>query len=121
MSEKVLVGKMPYEQALRLRSKLAERGVAVDTAHNGATCNKGCSIELEVWCPEADLQELVAVLKDDQERTMAGLDFDPSVVGATFDVSLETATCPACATEFSTSLRQCPDCGLSFAIPNHLD
>jgi rRNA maturation endonuclease Nob1 len=47
-------------------------------------------------------------------KTYAGLDFDPEVVGQVFDPDKEQATCPACATEFSTKESECPECGLCF-------
>jgi len=43
-----------------------------------------------------------------------GHDIDHSILNNVFDSNAQTAVCPCCGTSFSTSLKECPDCGLVF-------
>lgn len=110
----VCIGVAPASTAERLKSLLRERDVKIETFHNSSTCQKGCSMTVEIWIEKNDLPILEEVMTKEKARTLEGLDFDPEVVNEVFDPEKESAVCPACGTSFSTKNTECPECGLCF-------
>ncbi len=112
--ELILLGTLPLEEAKSLQRTLHGRGVEAQLDHNQKTCTRGCAVTVEVLVPRESIAEVQEVLRTQYEKLTAGLDVDWQRVSAVFDPSKEEATCPACGTQFSTGLGQCPDCGLCF-------
>jgi hypothetical protein len=116
--ELIPIGEANIHEAESLKGRLRERDVTVELAVSPGDCSGGaCGIKAQIWVRAADLPKVQEYFAEEHARRHAGLDFDPAVVGQVFDTSAEEATCPACATRFSTALAECPDCGLSFAVP----
>ena len=117
MSEKVLLGTAPVVIANRYKDLLAAQNVVIELAYNASTCKTGCSHTMEIWTNANDVAAAVEFINADASRNFAGLEFDPDVINQVFDPSLDEAQCPACATVFSTTASECPECGLGFAVP----
>lgn len=115
--ERILLGVADVSEANRIKTELARHEVDIKLAHNPQTCSTGCTPTVEVWAREQDLPKIEVFFREQREKLFAGLKFDPELVNQTFDVEKEEATCPACSTTFSTKLRECPDCGLVFSLP----
>jgi hypothetical protein len=113
--EKTLIAKAPVAAANSLKAKLAAVDIEVALAHNQATCSSGsCGTELEVWAHKDDVEEITRLLEGQWRAQMEAIGYDPNLANAVFDPEQEKATCPACATEFSTKQAECPECGLCF-------
>jgi hypothetical protein len=119
--DKVCMGTLAAGDAERLRTRLAREGIEIRTIHNGASCNSGCSIQLEIWAHPDDLTEIGQLIELDRRRALADLGADLARTDAVFDTSQPTAECPACGTAFSTTAQACPDCGLEFQVPNNVE
>lgn len=80
----------------------------------GAAC--GCrGVEVLLQVREEDLAEVLKVLAQEHWETTALADHDTCPVDAVYNPEAGEAVCPACGCRFSTSLAECPDCGLCFA------
>lgn len=113
---RILLGAAELKEAKRIQSLLEERGVHVELASDPQTCGTGsCKPTVNVYIQEADREKVQQFFTEEKAREMAGLEFDPEQVSSVYDSEKETAKCPACGTEFSTKLTECPDCGLVFA------
>lgn len=113
--EKTLIGKAPVAAANNLKARLAKAEIEIALAHNAATCSSGsCGSEVEIWAHSADVPEIQRLLGDAWRQQMEAMGYDPNLATAVFDPEQEKATCPACATEFSTKQTECPECGLCF-------
>ena len=114
--EQLKIAIMPLAEAKRLQTQLHERGVEIRLDHNEATCTRGCTVTVEVWAKEADIPVVKAVFDENFANMLDGHQVDWDQLGQVFDPSRETAVCPACGHEFSTSSSECPDCGLSLGM-----
>ena len=113
--EWVTLGEVEYGEAKRLQAVLAERGVQMLLASNPDSCGTGgCKPKLEVRVPSQSMELVRAFFEEERKRSMDGLEHDASLGDEVFDPERATARCPACGTEFSTQLKECPDCGLCF-------
>lgn len=116
--EMELLGQAEVTEAEKLKRTFVGLGITLQLAHNPGTCSSGgCRLTVEVWARRADLPAIQKVFADQRAKLMDGLDFDPQVINQVYDVSKDQAVCPACGTSFATSLRECPECGLVFGIP----
>jgi hypothetical protein len=113
-AEKMMLGIMELVDAKRLKEKLAEMGVEIELGHNKETCTKGCKVTVEIWGNPQDLPKIQGVLSEERSKLMEDLDVDPDLANQVFDPDKNTAVCPACGAEFSTDLKECPECGLVF-------
>lgn len=111
----ICIGILPLSQAERLISLAKQEGKTVEKFHNQQTCRSGCSITVELWAREEDLEIIKKIWAKDQQKNYLGLEFNPEQLQQVFDTSKESAICPACGFEFATSLSECPDCGLCFS------
>jgi hypothetical protein len=115
---RTLLGIIDLAEAKRIRSHLEELGVRLELVSNPSTCSDGgggkCKPTVEVYAPEADLLKVAEFFKREKERDLGGLEVDASLVGQVFDTANEDAVCPACGTQFKTTAKECPDCGLVF-------
>lgn len=115
--EKVFFGKASIQKCELMRQYLFGHGIEIATIHNKTTCSSGCSTELEIWVHAADTAQIDALLKDLYQKEMRDCGYDTELLNAVFDPNASEATCPACATVFSTTHTECPECGLAFGEP----
>lgn len=115
--EKVLLGKASLQKCEIMRRHLSNHGIEIVTIHNKITCSSGCSTELEIWGHAGDTAQIETLLKDLYEKEIRDHGYDTKLLNAVYDPSAHEAICPACATVFSTSHSECPDCGLAFSEP----
>ncbi len=115
--EEVLIGVVEFNEGKRIKAALSERKVDVRLITNPQTCStKGCKITVEVHARQADVPVIAEFMKEERQRLFDGLDINPELHESVFDTEKDSAKCPACGTEFSTTLKECPDCGLVFAV-----
>jgi hypothetical protein len=114
-SEKVLLGTAPIVNANRYKDLLAAKEIAIELAYNTSTCKTGCSHTMEIWAHPDDVAAVVALIKEDNSRNFAGLEFDSQLLEQVFDPEKSEAQCPACGCVFATTASECPDCGLGFS------
>jgi hypothetical protein len=114
MDDLVLLVVLPLEEAKNLKSQLIASGVVVELNHNEQTCNRGCSVTVELWGHLKDLDTIRSVYHDNFQKLVEAHSVDWNVIHSTFDENQAEALCPACSTQFSTQLDECPDCGLVF-------
>ena len=107
---------LPLEDAKRFKAQLATMGIEIFLDHNEQTCTRGCSVTVEVLGHEQDLEQISNVFQDNFKKLAQGQDVNWELMNSVFDPSQKKAICPACAFEFSTSEKECPDCGLVFSI-----
>jgi hypothetical protein len=105
-------GIFQLNDAKSLQQDLAKKNIEIFLNHNDKTCTRGCSITVEVLGYEKDLPEIAKVFQDNYKKLVEGLEVDWEVANSVFDPAKSTATCPACAAQFSTKETECPDCGL---------
>ncbi|MBT4793441.1 MAG: hypothetical protein HON90_17850, partial [Halobacteriovoraceae bacterium] len=100
------------QEAKDLKRECEALGAEVVLNHNDQTCNRGCSVTVEVHTTEKDLPVIQKVYSEKYAKLLAGHDVDFEAMNAVFDPAQENATCPACGHSFSTTDSECPDCGL---------
>lgn len=113
--DKVLLGVVGVRDAEVLEAKLASQGITIATMFNHSTCKSGCSPSKEIWAHAEDVPEIQRLIRDEHMAMLAEMGVDFEQVNKVYDPSLTEATCPACGTDFSTKLTECPECGLGFA------
>ena len=110
-----LFGVMSVADADRLQGQLRKFGARMEKLFNQATCSSGgCGSSVEVWIYKEDVEQVKQAIVAQQQKNLSGLNFNPDLLTEVYDSSKETATCPACGTNFSTKLSECPECGLCF-------
>ncbi len=113
----VLVGVADQKEARRLRGHLEDLGVEVFLRTDPADCASGsCSTKIELHVLAEDLEKVRDFLRVEHAKSMDGLEVNPEWLEQVYDPTKATANCPACGTTFSTTLRECPDCGLVFHV-----
>lgn len=113
--ESVVLGVMSISEAKRIQSAMEDRGVRLRLVSNPHTCTTGgCTPTVELHALSADLEAVKAFFLAERERNHGGLEFNPELLDEVFDPEKESARCPACGDVFSTSLAECPGCGLGF-------
>src|SRR4051794_38708381 len=113
----ILLGVIDLVEAKRIRDQLEEQGVELTIKNNPETCGSGgCKPRVEVYATEIDMPKVREYFQRERIQSLESLDVDPSFVLAleseVFDPEKESARCPACGTDFSTKLVECPECGL---------
>lgn len=108
----VKIAVMNLEEAKSLKGLLQSQGVQIVLNHDDASCNRGCSVTVEVHAKEADIPKVQAVYQQAYMKLLDGHDVDPEIINSVYDPAEASATCPACGTSFETSLSQCPECEL---------
>lgn len=103
---------LPLQDAKDFQRQLSDKGVEISLNHNDQTCTRGCAITVEVHGAEKDLPIIAKTYQENFQKLTEGHEIDWNALNAVFDPSKETAVCPACSFEFSTSKKECPDCGL---------
>jgi hypothetical protein len=93
---------------------LANQGVTIEINVQPETCGKGCTPMADVFADEADIPKVRDFFAAERKRTHGDIDSAADQLNQVFDTSKEDATCPACGTQFKTSAKECPDCGLVF-------
>jgi hydrogenase maturation factor HypF (carbamoyltransferase family) len=103
---------LPLSDAKQLQADVAKRGVEVVLNHNGQTCTRGCTVTVEILGLEKDIPIVAEVYQNNFKKLTDGHNVNWDIANSVFDPTKETAICPACSTEFSTKLSECPECGL---------
>ncbi len=112
--EQVTLGVMPLMEAKDLKSICEQSNLELILNHNGETCTRGCTVTVEVICLKKDLEGVVSIIRNRNQKSYEGLDINPELLESVFDPSSEEVTCPACAHTFKPTGPECPDCGLCF-------
>jgi hypothetical protein len=116
-TENSLLGIMEFNEAKRLQALFKEKGIPLNLKNNPATCpTGGCRIQVEVHVQKQDIITILETLKQEHTKLLGSLNYDPSLLDEVFDPTAEKVRCPACGTDFSPSLQECPDCGLVFLL-----
>ncbi|MCX6123911.1 MAG: hypothetical protein NTV34_04070 [Proteobacteria bacterium] len=103
-SEMLLIGSVAIVEAEGIKSELANMGIGIEIAVNPKACAGGaCSTKAELWANTEDFASIQRFFTDRHAKLLEGHALDPAI-------------CPACACQFKTSLGECPDCGLVFAV-----
>ena len=114
--EMVNIRKGPVMQMKELQFLLEREGIPSLAVKEGGSCGQGCcGTDLLVQVRMSDVQEVIAILDQEHERSTGLAGHDTTHSGAVFNTAAENATCPACGCSFSTTQATCPDCGLCFA------
>jgi rRNA maturation endonuclease Nob1 len=108
----VKIAVMGLNEAKALQKQLEVKNVDLVLNHDDASCTRGCAVTVEVLAKESDVPAIQEVYSQVYLKSLSGLEFDPEVINSVYDTSQETAICPACSFKFSTSKKECPDCGL---------
>lgn len=103
---------LPLQEAKDLQDDLKHKGVEIILNHNDQTCTRGCTVTVEVLGYEKDIPEIAKTYQERFQKLTEGHEVNWEVANSVFDSSKESATCPACGHQFSTSNTECPDCGL---------
>lgn len=111
--ELIRLAVLPLNDAKQLQDQLHKDGINVVLNHNKQTCTRGCTITVEILGHEKDIPTIASIYQSSFQKLAEGHEVNWDVANAVFDPSQATALCPACGTEFSTSLTECPDCGLN--------
>lgn len=112
--EKIMIGMIGARDAEILESRLAKHGIEVATIFNHTTCKTGCSPSKEIWAHSEDVGAIQQILHQEHIKMLEEMGANPDQINQVFDPTNPLAICPACGTEFATSMQQCPDCGLAF-------
>ncbi len=110
--ELIKIAIMALNDAKDLKRDCEIRGVELVLNHNDASCTRGCTVTVEVHAQEKDLPVVQEVYNEKYRELLAGHDVNFEVMDSVYDPNQAEATCPACGTKFSTSLTECPECGL---------
>jgi len=110
--DQLTIAVLPLQDAKNLQNDLQKQGVEISLNHNEQTCTRGCAITVEVLGFEKDLPIISKIYQENFQKMTEGHDVNWEAVNSVFDTSKDTAVCPACSFEFSTSKSECPDCGL---------
>ncbi len=108
------LGIMELQDAKRIQAELKNSDIHVELKHNEQTCTRGCTIKVEMWGEEKNLEVYQEYFAKEQARHVVGLEVDPALVNAVFDPNSEEVVCQACGFKFKPA-AECPDCGLSYA------
>ncbi len=111
---KLYLGVMELQDAKRIQAELKNSEVNVELRHNDETCTRGCTIRVEMWGEEKNLELFQEFFFKEQARHVEGLEIDPNLINEVFDPTSEEVVCQACGFKFKPA-AQCPDCGLSYA------
>jgi hypothetical protein len=110
--ELIKLAVMALNEAKDLKKECEAKGVEIVLNHNDQTCNRGCSVTVEVLASEKDLPIVQEVYSTKYQKLLKGHDVNMDIINSVYDSSQDTAVCPACGFKFSTSNSECPDCGL---------
>ncbi len=110
----VLLGVMEIGQAKDVQAKLKKQGIETVLNTNDETCTRGCSVTVELWGEEKDLDSLREFFSSEYMKNLEGHDVNPELLNQVFDSSAQEVICQACGFKFSPEKSECPDCGLCY-------
>lgn len=110
--EPIRLAVLPLNDAKSLQDDLKADGVELVLNHNEQTCTRGCTVTVEVLGYEKDLEAISKKYHENYQKLAEGHSVNWEVANSVFDPNASEATCPACGHNFSTSMTECPDCGL---------
>ncbi|MAX66684.1 MAG: hypothetical protein QF441_00620 [Bacteriovoracaceae bacterium] len=108
----VKIAIMSLNEAKELKKDCSLQGVEIVLNHNEKTCNRGCSVTVEVHGKESDLGQIQEIFSKKYAKLLEGHDVNLDLLNEVFDPHAEKVTCPACGYSFSPQSSECPDCGL---------
>lgn len=100
------------EDGKQILNQLASLKISAKLEHNEETCTRGCAVTVELHVAANDIQGWIKFQEQMSINSVESSDYNPELLNTIFDPSKEEANCPACGFKFSTSLSECPDCGL---------
>jgi hypothetical protein len=103
---------LPLQDAKNLQEDLRKKGIELILNHSSQTCTRGCAVTVEVLGHQKDIEIIAQTYQENFKKLTEGHSVNWDVANAVFDPAKQSALCPACGTEFSTSLTECPECGL---------
>ena len=113
--DKIVVGVLDLAEAKRLRTALEAQGVALELFSNPETCQTGsCGTKVELRAQASDVAKIQHYIASERARLLEGLEVNAELLSEVYDSEKESARCPACGEQFSTTLSECPGCGLGF-------
>lgn len=112
MNEFVKVAVLRLDDAKQALKELASLNITAKLDHNEETCTRGCAVTVELLVAQDDIQDWIKYQETMAIKGVESVDYDANLLNSIFDPSKEEADCPACGFKFSTSLNECPDCGL---------
>ena len=111
----IKLGTMNINDANGLQDKLAQQEIHIKLDHNEATCTRGCTVTVEVWAKETEVQFVHDYLGNEYAKMLDGHKIDINQLNAVYDSNAEFVQCPACGHRFRPDIsNECPDCGLAF-------
>jgi len=111
--EVVSIRRGPLADLRHLEGLLKRENIGSLIAGDESSCGKGCCPATFFLQVRADVAgEALAILEKDFQKSTALAHHDASFVNAVYDAGAQETVCPACGHIFSTSLKDCPDCGL---------
>lgn len=113
MSE-ILIGIFPIHEARLKQSQFEKLGVKTQFKSNEQTCTTGCTVTVELWGLESDLEVIKKNLADEFQKNLAGHEINAQALNATFDPNASEVICQACGAKFAPTSSECPDCGLVY-------
>lgn len=111
--EPIKLAVLPLNDAKNLQEQLSKKGIELILNHNEQTCNRGCSITVEILAFEKDLEAVRDAYQESYQKLTDGHDVNWEVANSVFDHSSAEAICPACGFTFVPTTSECPDCGLN--------
>lgn len=111
-----LITVMGLQEAHNHEIKLKEMGIKLRLKTNPQTCTRGCKVTVEVWGEEKDKEYLGRYFSDDLLRSLDAEKINFEALNAVYDPSLGEVVCQACGFQFSSTLSECPDCGLCYSL-----
>lgn len=114
--DEVRIGVFNLNDAKRMSASLHKQGVQTYLKHDEQTCTRGCQVTVELWCRREDIELVSHMIQQENLKMLEGHEVQWDALEETFDTSKAMATCPACSEKFSTTLSECPSCGLNFGV-----
>lgn len=113
-SNEFLITVIGLQEARNHVIKLKERGIALVLKTNPQTCTRGCKVTVEVWGSLNDKEALEQYFTSDLLRSLDAEKINFEALNAVYDPSAAEVICQACGFKFSSTLSECPDCGLCY-------
>jgi hypothetical protein len=110
----VMLGVMEISEAKYHQAKFKEHGIEIELMSNTETCTRGCKVTVEMWGSDKDLEFFQQYFKADYFKNLGDHQINFKALEATYDPNQPETICQACGDTFSTSLSECPSCGLVY-------
>lgn len=115
-SNEFLITVMGLQEAQNHEIKLKDNGIYLTLKTNPQTCTRGCKVTVEVWGQEQDKEILGKYFSEDLLRSLDAKNINFEALNAVYDPASAEVLCQACGFKFSSTLSECPDCGLCYSL-----